>query len=303
MGKKHRQKKGKAKWHSPTPDEIVSRGPLSIARFGRFVLLSNRSTPEEHHAFLLKAAEANKKIYKELAGKLGALQDLIHKYDAVLLLHRAAYMLLPLFMKYRSENEFGLEESLSLPAVEYLQYLVARTEPNSTDAEPTEEEWQALWFLTLDVLRLTQQHLFTRKTEATPPSEIDALRFHLDSARLGVRVDRYPIFLMDYWRDSLIPYAPWIKEVYGISVNDLISGLQAIEEYQKTGVWRRYADFVRASGDLMERLSEKGYALDTGATEGQHERTRRALASPEFVDAHSDAQEKARLALTPAIFE
>lgn len=303
MGKKSSRKKGRTKWIRPTPDEVVSRGPLSIARYGRSVLLSNQSTPEEHREFLRRAADANRRIHKELAEKVGNLQDLIYKYDAVLLLHRAAYVLLPLFLKYRSGNEFDSEESLSLPGVEYLQYLIARTEANTTGAEPTEEEWEAAWSLTLDVLRLTQQYLFTRRTEATPPSEIDDLRFHLDSARLAIRVQRYPFFLRDYWKDSLLPYKPWIKELYGISVEDLMHGLQALEEYQKTGVLGRYADAMNARNALLERLREKGYAVDSDATGENMECTRQALASPEFVDAHTEAQEKARLAFTPAIFD
>src|SRR5207249_10560059 len=60
-------------------------------------------------------------IHTELAAKIGKLQDLILNYDPVLLMHRAAYILLPLFMKYSSENEYSNEESLALPGVEYLQ--------------------------------------------------------------------------------------------------------------------------------------------------------------------------------------
>ena len=69
-----------------------------------------------------------------------------------------------------------------MPAVEYLQYLVARTEPNTSGAEPTQEEWEAVWQLALDALRLTQQYLFTRKNQTSPPSEMDGLRFIVDHA-------------------------------------------------------------------------------------------------------------------------
>jgi hypothetical protein len=224
-------------------------------------------------------------------------------YDPVLLLHRAAYMLLPLFLNYDSERTLDSKASFFLPGVEYLQYLVARTEINTTDAEPTEDGWQAIWSLTLEILRLTQHYLHTRKTEATPPSPIDDLRFLLDGHRLAVRVDRYPFFLKDYWRDSLGPYAPWIKELYGIGVDELIAGLEAIEEYQKSGAIRRYFDAIGASNALTEKLREAGYAVESGATEEEFERTRQALTLPEFADAHRAAEERAQLALTPALFD
>jgi hypothetical protein len=80
MRKKSRQKKGRSRWTRPRSNDVFRRGPLSIARFGRHVLFSNRSTPEEHRDFLQKAAEANKRIYAELAAKVGTLQDLIVKF-------------------------------------------------------------------------------------------------------------------------------------------------------------------------------------------------------------------------------
>lgn len=277
--------------------------PISIARFGRHVMLANTMTPEEHREFLGRMVEAHEEIRRKLAAQVVALQDELRKYDPILLLHRAAYMLLPLLLRYRSENEFTAEEGFHLPAIEYLQYLVARTEPNASGAEPTEEEFQALWQLALDALRLTQQYLFTRKSQTSPPSEIDGLRFTVDHARLGIRIKRYQLFLVDHWRDSLQPYEPWIRDAYGIGVDDLIRGFQAIEDYQKRGAIERYSDFMSATETLTERLRAKGYALDADASEEEQERTRQALASDDFREAHREAEEKARLALTPAIFD
>jgi hypothetical protein len=302
MGKK-RKKNKPHKWIRPAPDEVATFGPFSIIRYGRNVVLSNQSTPEEQRAFLARSAEANTKVHAELAAKIGELQDLIRNYDPVLLMHRATYVLLPLFMKYRSENEYSHEESLVLPGVEYLQYLIARTEPNTSGAEPTEAEWEALWGLTLEVLRLTHQYLFTRKTEATPPSEIDGLRFLLDSTRLGIRGQRYPLFLADHWRDSLLPYASEIKEVYGITIDDLLSGLSAIEEYAKRGVLGRYESVLTVTAELMQRLRERGWVVGPESSDAEIERVREALATDEFSQAHAEAQEKARLTFTAALFD
>lgn len=92
MGKKRRKNKPR-KWVRPTPDDVATFGPFSILRYGRNVVLSNQSTPEEHQAFLAHSAEANTRIHAELAAKIGKLQDLIRNYAPVLLMHRAAYVL------------------------------------------------------------------------------------------------------------------------------------------------------------------------------------------------------------------
>jgi hypothetical protein len=49
------------------------------------------------------------------------LQALVGKYDAIDIMHRAAYKIIPLFMNYTSENEFSGEEARALPCVEYLR--------------------------------------------------------------------------------------------------------------------------------------------------------------------------------------
>src|SRR5207248_60121 len=106
------------------------------------------------------------------------------RYDPLELMHRAAYVVLQVFMGGPSESELSSDESFFLPAVEYLQYLVARTEFAPAATAPTEGEWEELWAQALKVLRLTQTYLLFRRTSSDPPTEIDHLRFMIDHQRL-----------------------------------------------------------------------------------------------------------------------
>lgn len=117
MGKQSRNKKRK-EWVKKSPDEVISSGPIRIERYGRFIRFSNNSTDEQHAAFLKETAEAHKQIISDLAKEVPALQEMIKKHDPIELMHRAAYQLLPLFKKYKSESEFSPEESYYLPTVE-----------------------------------------------------------------------------------------------------------------------------------------------------------------------------------------
>ena len=303
MGKKSRGKKRRDKWVRRKPDEVIARGPIRVERYGRFIRFSNTSTPSQHAAFLEHSEKINKQVLIDLERELAVLQGLVGKYDAVELMHRAAYMLLPLFMKYRSENEFGEGESYFLPTVEYIQYLIARTEPNADGTKPSESEWEEIWEQALRVMDLTHSHLITRGTITNPPTEIDELRFALDGQRLIVRVERYPLFFADHLRSSLAPYEKQMKELYGIGVDEIIEGLGKIHQYQKTGVLDRYRDVRETTNVLMEQLLGKGYVIDAGASPEEVERTRAALETEEFKVKNEEAQEKARLTFTPAIFE
>lgn len=303
MGRKNRRRNHKQKWVRKTPDEVISDGPIRIERYGRHIRYSNNSTPEQHAAFLEHTKEVNRQILVDLERELTVLQGLVGKYDPVELLHRAAYMLIPLFMRYRSESEFQADESYFLPAVEYLQYLIARTEPNMDGKKPTEAEWEEIWAQALKILHLTQSHLLARGTLTTPPTEIDSLRFMLDGRRLMIRVKRYPLFLADYLRSSLAPYGQQIREIYGIGVEEIITGLSQIDQYQKTGVLDRYRDMHDITDAFTDKLRAKGYAVDPGATPEEIRRTQAAFDTEEFKVMHDEMQEKLRLTFTPAIFE
>jgi hypothetical protein len=303
VGKKNRKKKRKKGWITIKPDEVLNYGPIQIERYGKYIRFSNVSIPTEHAVFQKHAEEQDKKILEDLKNEVVTLQKLISAYGPVEIMHRATYMLLPLFMKYKSENEFDSQETYYLPAVEYLQYLIARTAMKIDGEKPSEEVWDKIWEEVLKILELTQSHLLFRKTLATSSPEINELRFIIDSRRFAIRVNRYPFFLTDYLRTSLEPYTQWIKKTYKISVTEIINELRRIDEYQMYGVLDRYGEVKSLSESFMHELREKGYRVDSGASPEEIEQTRQAAVSEEFGTMHEDLQEKMRLTFTPAIFD
>jgi hypothetical protein len=303
MGKESRRKKYKKQWIRQQPDDVFARGPIRVERYGRFIRMRNIATPEQYAEAMKRAKDINKKILVELESELALLQSLIGKYDALELMHRATYMLLPLFIDHRSETDLIGEQSYFLPTVEYIQYLVARTVPAKEATAPTEEEWEVLWSQALRVVNLTQSHLMTRGMSTQHATEIDHLRFLIDSQRLGIRVNRYPLFRVDHLRSSLSPYERQITEVYGLGIGDIITGLDQIADYQQAGVLDRYAHLHAATVALMERLAKAGYDISQEASADEVVRLQAALASDDFQEQHEQANEAARLTLTPAIFD
>jgi hypothetical protein len=305
MGRKHkkyRNKQAGKRTHAIKADEVFEYGPLTVARFGRYVQFSNEATPEQQAEMLKRTKEAHQDTLKELEIEAPALQALVRKYDAVELMHRAAYELLPLFMKHRTESEYTPEETYSLPTVEYIQYVTARTAVTPGAPRIEEDEWDVLWTQAKKVMELMNSYLFTRSTLTKPPTEIDSLRFSSDQMRLMVRVHRYPAYLADYLRTSLQPFEAEIRAIHGVGVEHIVAGLLEIDQYQKSGVISRYADMMRASTTLQEEMTKAGYNPTATATPEEDAAVKAALAS-EFKDKHEDAQEKTRLTLTPAIFD
>jgi len=301
MGKSNKRKKLSKRFLKLRLDDAFVAGPVHIERFGNVIRFSNTSTPEQHKDFLQQAENANTEAFKQLEIKVPLLQRLISKYEPLEIMHRAVGMLLPLFIQHKSEGEYSSEESWFLPTAEYLQYVIARTAFLADAMAPTDAEWDELWSEAIDVIRLTQNYLYTRKTFKSPPSPTDELRFILDGIRLGVRVHRYPFFLLDHLQTNLIPYATWIRQAYNVSVEDIIQGVMKIDKYQKTGVPDRYRTTIAATTALMNKLKERGYAI--GSRSPQDVAQIQKALQAEFRAQHEELQELLYKTFTPAVFE
>lgn len=118
-----------------------------------------------------------------------------------------------------------------------------------------------------------------------------------------VRMRHYPIYFADDLRDSLLPYADAIKQAYGINVSELLEGLEQINSYKKKGVLARYHAFREATEAIIRKLQERGLSIASSDVQEEDDRIRDALKTPEFEALHRDVEEKARLTLTPAIFD
>ena len=145
MGKASRRKRQRIKRIYKRPDNAIRYGSIRIERFGRFIRYRNESTPAQHAKFLKQLRESHDTTKGDLEREVAGLQQLVLRYDPIELMHGAAYMVLPLFIEHKSENEYRGEENYFLPTLEYLQYLISRSEPNADGRKPTEAEFSELW--------------------------------------------------------------------------------------------------------------------------------------------------------------
>ncbi len=303
MSEKSRRKRDRAKFKKVQVDETFEFGPLRIERFGKYIRFQNNATDKQQAAILARMGVAHGEVFAELQHEVSALQSLLQRYDPIAIMERAAYVLMPLFLKYFSENQFEGDEANALPAAEYLQYLISRTPVDGSEQVPEESEWDALWEQTLKVIHLTHSYLFTRPTLTTPPTEIDQLRYFVDTRRLGIRVRRYATYFSDHLRDALLPYERAIRDAYGITVEQLVQGFDELNAYQKSGVIDRYRDLMESNMAILRKLEEIGCSVGPDSPESDVEHARGLLQTEAFDALRESVEESARLALTPAIFD
>lgn len=279
-------------------DERFTYGPLELIRAGKVVIMKNNSTPEQHAETLKRAAEANKSLLVELETKVKELQADVAKYDPLELMDHAGYAALAVLIHGKTESELSHDETRVLPSLEYLQYLIARTPPPKKPSELTDEAWKNIWAKVAEVLDITSNYLMTRPPKNSPPTETDAVVQMLDQMRLMVRVQRFPNFLEDYWKESLDPYDNLLKQAYGVGSEAIIAGLKQLSDYQKQGLMHKQIDAMSAVTKLRQRASELGISEDN-----TEEYEKAIQASGELKAMHEEAQEKLQEAFTPKLFE
>jgi hypothetical protein len=237
-------------------DEAFQYGPLSVERYGRYLRLSNTASPEEHERLLDYLKVAHTETRKALEAQILDFQRRISNYDPLILMYRAVYMVLSLFIKYRHEWEYEGEENLFLPGSEYLQYLISRTEFGELCIDIGEEEWEGLWAELIGVLDATNLYLLTRAPSKKTDPVSERLRSLVDGHRLGIRGKRYQCHQKEHLDLMLAPYEPWLLRLYGSTAEELISGLLEIADYQRTGLLGLYRELANAIEDLKTSESD-----------------------------------------------
>jgi hypothetical protein len=74
------------------------------------------------------------------------------------------------------------------------------------------------------------------------PTETEGLVQMLDHMRLMMRVNRFPNFLEEYWKESLEPYDDPLKQAYGVGAAEIIAGLRQLRDYQQQGIMKKHID-------------------------------------------------------------
>jgi hypothetical protein len=282
-------------------DETLQYGPLKIQRAGKYVQMQNNSTPEQLEAMRKAMDKAHADVTVELENAIKKLQTEISTKDPLQLMERAGYEALMVLKENMTESEFSSSQVKVLPGLEYLQYLISRT-PTKDTTDLKDEEWVDIWTQTLSIIQLTQDYLMTRSPKGKSPDEVESLVQQLDFQRLGVRVNRYPSMLEEYWKNVFDPYDTDIQKQYRITATDLIAGLKRIAEYQKRGLIQRYIDLREAIDTLQKKAEAMGFEYNPDNPEVD-KKYKEALQTPELKPLLEDTQNKAQLVYTEQLFE
>ena len=184
------------------PDEVFSRGPLTMARFGKNVILEANWEEEEFDKFQKHLIESYPKVVRDIEALVSEIKDIIKVLPPEKLLHRAWGEMAGAHMNIESESEVGEEEAISLRMIDYVQSVIAAVPPAEDQRDDvTDEEWKKLRSKIKQLFRnINNDYLFCRnaKNRSDDPNlDVNFEKFQ-SIAQLywcNVRGERYPVDL------------------------------------------------------------------------------------------------------------
>jgi hypothetical protein len=253
MGKKSREKnqKNNRRKKSIKPDDYFRLGPLEMARFGKIIVTRNTMSDEQFKAMQERLAEQFPVICQEIDEIIAKIADLVKMLPPDRLLHRAAWENARHHLNIKSEIEIDHEAAMSLRMIDYVQSIIASVLPTSPQEEDvSEERWQKLKGLVTELFKALNSQFMISQTAANRKTvayneDLEEFYFKAQMFWCNIRGKRYLFHDIPFYRDVLSPHDGILKELYSIRIDDLLEGLQKIQDALTRGI-------IQACEDLRE---------------------------------------------------
>ncbi len=272
MGKKNR-KKSRAKnlavqKHPAKPDDYFRHGPIEMARFGKFVVCRSNLSKDQFEEMQNKLVERFPEVCREIDGKITEIVELIRKLPPDELLKRAYWEMAARHINKKSEVDIGFDEALSLRMIDYIQSVIVSVQPEDVvGTEVTEDQWRDLKAMVealFSQLNLEYQICLTAYNRRDPGYNQDFEEYYFKAQFYwcNVRGRRYFVHEIPFFSDVLLPHSEVLKELYGISADELLDAFKQIQDSLTFGVGKLMEDMHQFKQVTTKKLEEKIQAND-----------------------------------------
>lgn len=273
MSRKSRERREKHK--GIRPDDYFTNGIIEMARFGKNTIVRNNSTPEQHAAHMQFLREQYPQKHQKITQKVEALREKVARCDPYGLLMYLRRVSLSTQLNIFSEIDFSSDANAYIYAQEYVQSILISSE-NSYDSTMSDEDEAALYAqILIDFEDLYKElQLFYTYWAAHIQHETG-----IDSNRLAeivesqymywVRGNRYQIFELEPLKKLLPPHDSILQELFGVSAEDIIAGLEKLRYSLSMG----YADALMDFGkefDIFSKAVEAGISPAQAHKDAEH---------------------------------
>ena len=261
MSKKYRGKKEKKYLQ---PDEVFEQGCFTTSRFGRHLVIQNQRSEIEHEEYIKRCAEEYPKLCKQIDGNVQKICSLVQRFHPLRLLHRGYFYYLEQHLGKPSEFDHGSKEMIAVRMVDYIQSIIDSAPPTDVSINNFDEDlWNELLKEVTNLYNILNLpfHVCRTAVQKTTLKDYnpDFDGFYVQSQMLwtSVRCHRYFMHDMPHLYDLLTPHDDIFKEIFSISINEFLKGIEQIQFSLSEGFGKVIKEYKEYEQDMKQALNEK----------------------------------------------
>ena len=250
-------------------DEFYSNGFLELGRIGNVVSLKNNFTEAD-------VLERNKELaqqYDEKKAEIDALimdiRENISKCEPLSLLMAATERGMFNMLNTVSEIQIEGKQNFELRTVEYIQSILVSQESYFEEIHSNQEELIEKVLEEVDELYMKAQIFYIYWAAKTTIDDKDLnekdIQYIMEAQLMGnVRGKRYQFQQLTNLKTLLLPHSGKMEELYGVSAQDLLAGLEKLEYSLSSakldswkGMFNEFLKFQKASEGKSSEDIEK----------------------------------------------
>ncbi len=233
MGKNNRLKKqGRLK-----PDEVVTRGPIQMVRFGKLTVMNNNMNADQHKLYMEHLVTEYPKIISEIDALVHSAVDSINQYEPLELLRYAFGAFASKALGKVSEYEWSNDDSSYIYTLEYIQSVIASSGPEVLqyrDISP--DDFEAI---RNTIKQIYQKSALDFQMASTAKRNLETDDSSLDKSYeelyvlsqmywIRVRNSRFSVHHKPFLETILRPHDSVLKELWNLDSNDISKQIESI---------------------------------------------------------------------------
>lgn len=221
-----------------------------MARFGKNTIVRNNRTPAQQSAQMEYLCSEYPAQYEAISKKILALKEKVMQCDPYGLLMYLRSVAIATQLNIFSESDLSTGANAIVRAQEYIQSILVSTINTYDSSKAGDSQEQLYAQIVTDFEMLYKDfvffyHFWAAHTERTKGISGDRLNDIVESQYMyWVRGNRYQVFELEPLKKLLPPHDAVLKDLFGVSANDIIAGLAKVQYSLSQG----YADAMMEFG-------------------------------------------------------
>lgn len=248
MSRKSRERREKNK--AARPDDYFFNGVFEMARFGTNTIVRNNRTPAQQAAQMEYLCTEYPSQYESVSKKVLAIKENVMQCDPYGLLMYLRSVAISAQLNIFSEAELSSDANAIVRAQEYIQSILVSTKNLYDPSKAGDSQEELYTQIVRDFEMLYKDFMFfyhfwaahTEKTQGIAGARLNDV---VESQYMyWVRGNRYQVFELDPLKKLLPPHDAVLQELFGVSADNIILGLEKLQYSLSQG----YADAMMEFG-------------------------------------------------------